>query len=130
MDSSIAIKPPPAAVSKTLAARDPVTVREAVATDLDHAKAATPSGDGGFRHNEQKSGQQGDQPGHDHAPQDPLADAESRDVIYRERDVRTAEREHPDQALQRLRAYRPAAAMPVAPVDDTPSADPHADIKA
>ncbi len=129
MDSSISIKPPPAA-AKTLAARDPVTVREAVATDLDRAKTVSPAGDGNPRHHDQRSGQQhGDHPGHDHPPQDVLADAESRDLIYRERDVRAAERPHPDQALLRQQAYRPTPPTPTDPAAaKTP--DPHADIKA
>jgi hypothetical protein len=127
MDSSISIKPPPAALSKTLAARDPVTVREAVATDLDHAKAVSPSGDGASQQHDQRSGQQqGDHPAHEHPPQDVLVDAESRELIYRERDVRAAERAHPDQALLRQRAYQPA------PADKAPQPplDPHADLKA
>ena len=50
----------------------------------------------------------------------------SRDVIYRERDVRAADREHPDHALLRQRAYRPAVGgqRPCRPTI------PHADIRA
>ena len=73
-------------------------------------------------------------PAHDHTPlehpaHDPevVADPESRSVIYRERDVRTAEREHPDQALLRQRAYRPAPPEPAKVALDT---EPHADVKA
>jgi hypothetical protein len=127
MDSGISIKPPR---PPALAARDPVTVREAVATDLDVSKAAAATGDSGNRHNDQRPGdRRHDQPGSDPLPQDVVVDPESRDVIYRERDVRKADREHPDQALLRQRAYRPA--LPT-PADQTPAApdDPHADIKA
>ncbi len=130
MDSSISIKPSHAAVGKPLATRDPVTVREAVQTDLARSKVVTPAGDGGSRQNDQQGDRQsGEQPAHDHPPQDVLADPESRDVIYRERDVRAAERLHPDQALLRQRAYR--ATQPAAAEGAAPSAsDPHADIKA
>ena len=55
-----------------------------------------------------------------------MADPNSRDVIYRERDVRAGDREHPDHALLRLRAYRPASEEGVLPS----SYDPHADIRA
>ena len=55
-----------------------------------------------------------------------MADPNSRDVIYRERDVRASDREHPDHALLRLRAYRPAV-PDSAPL---PSDDPHADFRA
>jgi hypothetical protein len=49
-------------------------------------------------------------------------------VINRENDVRaqSASREHPDQALLRLRAYRPARIES----DITSAAEPHANIKA
>jgi hypothetical protein len=118
MDSSLTIKPRPG-VQKPYAPRDPVPVREAVETDLDAAKAVAATGDGG--------GPQRD-PHHDHAPHDVVADPESRDVIYRENDVRTRANEpvHLDQALLRFRAYRPAH-------DDTevsPDTEAHANIKA
>ena len=63
---------------------------------------------------------------HDHAPPDVIADPEARDVIMRENDIRNQAGEHPDQALLRLRAYRP-----VQP-DTTPAGpnEPHANIKA
>ena len=130
MDSSITIKPSHAAVGKSLATRDPVTVREAVETDLDRSKTVASAGDGGSRQNEQRGDhQRGDHAAHDHPPQDLLADPESRDVLYRERDVRAAERTHPDQALLRQRAYRPAHPAP-ADGAATPTSDPHANIKA
>jgi hypothetical protein len=65
---------------------------------------------------------------HDHAPTDVIADPETRDVINRENDIRNqaGNREHPDQALLRLRAYRPARSE-----TDPPAAnEPHANIKA
>ena len=87
MDSSFTIKPLPGA-RKGYASRDPVTVREAVSTDLDAAKTVTAAThDSGAQHRDQHL---------EHAPQDLLADPDSRDVIYRERDVRGAERELPD----------------------------------
>ena len=127
MDASISIKSPPPA-GKSLAVRDPVTAREAVATDLDHAKAVTPAGDGGAKHHDQHQ-RHADQRGQhaDHAPQDLIADPASREVIYRERDVRAEGGAHPDQALLRQRAYRPASA---AESSSSVAHDPHADIKA
>jgi hypothetical protein len=117
MDSNFTIKPR-AGVQKTYAPRDPVAVREAVETDLDATKTVAPSGDPGSQQRD---------PRHDHAPHDVVADPESREVINRENDVSalTADREHPDQALLRQRAYRPAEREP-----DHPPAEPHANIKA
>ena len=65
---------------------------------------------------------------HDHAPPDVIVDPEARNVINRENDIRNQadHREHPDQALLRLRAYRPARSE-----TDPPAAnEPHANIKA
>jgi hypothetical protein len=128
MDSSLIIKSPPA-VAKSRAMRDPVPVREAVATELVAAKTVASAGDngddeggpprdGGGRHADQQP---------DHAPRDLVVDPEGREVIYRERDIRAAEREHPDQALLRQRAYH--RHIP-AETDAPPADDPHADIKA
>jgi hypothetical protein len=118
MDGSFTIKPR-AGTQKAYAPRDPVPVRE-VETDLDAAKAVAAAGDGG-------APPQRD-PRHDHVPHDVVADPESREVIYRENDVRTHANEppHPDQALLRLRAYRPPRAEPEGPTDS----EPHANIKA
>jgi hypothetical protein len=118
MDSSFTIKPS-AALPKGYAARDPVTVREAVATELDAGKTVTATGDHGHSQRD---------PHHDHAPHDVVADPESREVINRENDVRAqaSEREHPDQALLRQRAYRP----PPGPAEHPPAIEPHANIKA
>jgi hypothetical protein len=58
-----------------------------------------------------------------------MVDPEARNVINRENDIRNQadNREHPDQALLRLRAYRPAAR----PEADPPAtSEPHANIKA
>jgi hypothetical protein len=118
MDNNFTIKPRPGA--QKYAPRDPVPVREAVDTDLDAAKAAGAPGDPGR--------QQHHDPRHDHAPHDVVADPESREVINRENDVRAQanEREHPDQALLRQRAYRPACPDADAP----PANESHANIKA
>jgi len=119
MDNNVTIKPPPG-VRKTYAPRDPVPVREAVETDLDSAKSVTATGDGG--------GGQPRDPRSDHSPQDVVADPESRDVIIRENDVRAqaGEREHPDQALLRQRAYQPARSD----AEAKPDGEPHANIEA
>jgi hypothetical protein len=120
MDSSFTIKPRPP-VQKTYALRDPVPVREAVETDLSPSQAAAAGGDGAPHRDRQQDLQQ------DHAPHDMVADPDSRDVIYRENDVRTHANEpvHPDQALLRLRAYRPTSGTE-GPADG----EPHANIKA
>src|SRR5262245_47305273 len=109
----ISIKPP----AKNLAARDPVTVREAVATDLGRAKPVAAAGDGDARSQDRRQDQRhdqrrGDHPAHDHGPTDLLANPESRDLIYRERDVRAVDHVHTDQALLAQRAYRPAPITP------------------
>jgi hypothetical protein len=128
MDSSLIIKPPPA-VAKSRATRDPVPVREAVATELVAAKTVASPDDSGGKENgsSQDSGGRNADQHSDHAPHDLVVDPESRDVIYRERDIRAAEREHPDQALLRQRAYH--RHIP-AETEVEPAGDPHADIKA
>ena len=126
MDSNLTIKPR-AGVPTSYAARDPVTVREAVETDLDATKTVTATGDHGGQQRDPRQDSHQD-PHQDQAPHDVVADPESREVINRENDVRThaSEREHPDQALLRQRAYRPVRAEPEPP----PAAEPHANIKA
>lgn len=116
MDSSFTIKPNAAVAKFTPRERQPS--REPVATELDSAKTVAAVSDGG---------EQRERP-HDHLPHDVVADPESREVINRENDIRAhaGEREHPDQALLRYRAYRPAAAAPEQPAP----AEPHANIKA
>jgi hypothetical protein len=114
MDGSFTIKP--AGVPKfTPRERSPV---KPVETELDAAKSVTAAGDG----SEQR------EPPHDHTPHDVVVDPEAREVINRENDVATqaAEREHPDQALLRIRAYRPARSES----DNTSPSEPHANIKA
>lgn len=117
MDSSFTIKPLAAATKSY--SRDHVTASKAVETDLDATRSVAATGDGG-----------GEQPDRrrDHPPPDLVADPESREVINRENDVRTQaiEREHPDQALLRLRAYRPARSE----AEHPPDTEPHANIKA
>ena len=122
MDGSFTIKPRPSA-PKVYAARDPVPVREAMETDLDPARAVAAVGDGGAPQRDPRQDSR-----HDHAPHDMVADPESRDVIYRENDVRThaGEAVHPDQALLRLRAYRPGRTDN----EVAPGTESHANIKA
>jgi hypothetical protein len=130
MDSSFAIKPPPG-IAQTRAVRDPVTVRAAVDTELVGSRTVGGASGRGEKDDNPKQDDQHGTRDHEsrteHAPQDLVADPDSRDVIYRERDVRASDREHPDHALMRLRAYRPAI------LDEEPApspADPHADIRA
>jgi hypothetical protein len=124
VDNGFAVKPR-AGLHRTYGPRDPVPVRQAVETDLDPdrtvAAAEQNSGDG--------SGRQGDhrhnQPPPGHATSDVVVDPETRERIYRERDVRAASRQHPDQAMLRQRAYGRA------PAGDGPiDGEPHADIEA
>jgi hypothetical protein len=116
MDTSFTIKPRPGVQKFT---RDPLPARQAVATELDAAQAVAATGDNGSEQRERR---------HEHVPHDLIADPESREVINRENDVRaqSVEREHPDQALARLRAYRPA----VSENEQAPGTEPHANIKA
>jgi hypothetical protein len=98
--------------------RDP---RQAPETELsvDKIVAATNGEQSDTEHREQRQ---------DHAPPDVIADPEARDVIIRENDIRNQAGEHPDQALMRVRAYRPARTGDVADPNEPPSA--HANIKA
>lgn len=116
MDTSFTIKPP-AGVPK-LTPRDSTRSRDAIATELDAAKSVA-AADGSADRRERRQ---------EHLPHDVVADPESREVINRENDVsaQSAEREHPDQALARLRAYRPARAE----TDPPATTEPHANIKA
>jgi hypothetical protein len=114
MDGSFTIKP--AAVPKfTPRERSPA---RPVETELDAAQTVT-TADGGQEQREQRQ---------DHLPHDVVVDPEAREVINRENDVRaqSTPREHPDQALLRSRAYRPARSES----DTTVPAELHANIKA
>ena len=127
MDSSFTVKPPRPGAPKLYTPRDPVPVREAVETELETTKTVTAAGDGGARQGARRHDD--DKPGehrHEPLPQDVVVDPASREVIYRERDVRTADREHPDQALARQRAYRQTPPD----AEHAPPAEPHANIKA
>ena len=90
-----------------------------IETELDAEKTVTAAGDGGQEQRERHP---------DHMPHDVVVDPESREVINRENDVRAhaEEREHPDQALLRYRAYQPARSES----DNTAPIEPHANIKA
>ena len=116
MDGSFPIKPNAAVPKFTPRDRSPA---RPVETELDAAKAVSAGGDPGAQQRD---------PRHDHAPHDVVVDPESREVINRENDVRAhaQEREHPDQALLRYRAYRPARSES----DNTAPVEPHANIKA
>ena len=130
MDSSYSIKAPRGIYKP----RDPVAVRAAVATELDGSKTV---GATGREAGQQQRDPREDHPHHDHqakepardqSPHDVVADPASREVIYRERDVRANGGEHPDHALLRQRAYRlPHAGNTEAPAQPS---DPHADFKA
>jgi hypothetical protein len=117
MDGSFPIKPNAAVPKFTPRDRSPA---RPVETELNAAKTVTAAGDGGNDSRERHP---------DHMPHDVVVDPESREVINRENDVRAlaAEREHPDQALLRYRAYRPARSES----DTAPATEPpHANIKA
>ena len=102
--------------------RDP---RQASVTELEASKTVTAADSSDADQREKPH----DHTPTDHAPTDVIADPETRNVINRENDIRNQadNREHPDQALLRLRAYRPAAR----PETEPPSSnEPHANIKA
>ena len=121
MDSSFTIRPRVGVQHFT--SRDP---RQAPETELSVEKiVAAASGD----HSDTEQREQR----HDHAPPDVIADPEARDVIMRENDIRNQAGEHPDQALLRLRAYRPARTGDVADPNEPQAgnhASNHANIKA
>ena len=118
MDSNFAIKPRPSV--QNFKQRSPTPQHDAAETEVDAAKSVAAVGDARDEPREQHGQRSG--------PLDVAVDPESRDVINRENDIRaqSVEREHPDQALARLRAYRPAASESESPT----AAEPHANIKA
>jgi len=113
MDSSFTVRPRVGVQQFT--SRDP---RQAPETELAATKTVTAFGDNDGDTEQREKRQE-------HAPPDVIADPEARDVIIRENDIRNQAGEHPDQALLRVRAYRPAR------TDDVPTPnEPHANIKA
>jgi hypothetical protein len=127
MDSSFSIKPRPGVHKAAL--RDPAPVREAVGTELNAGKTVNATGDGAGK--QSHDNRHGEQQRPEHLPHDVTVDPQSREMIYRERDVRAADREHPDQALQRQRAYgHHVYGQQAADSEAPPPDDPHADIKA
>jgi hypothetical protein len=117
MDSSFTVRPRVGVQQFT--SRDP---RQAPETELsvDKTVAALGDNDGDTEQREKP---------HEHAPPDVIADPEARDVIIRENDIRNQAGEHPDQALMRLRAYRPVRTDDV-PDPNDPQTSIHANIKA
>jgi len=121
MDSSFTVRPRVGVQQFT--SRDP---RQAPETELAAAKTVAAPGDtdGDTEQREKRQ---------EHAPPDVIADPEARDVIIRENDIRNQAGEHPDQALMRLRAYRPARTNDVADPNEPQAsnqASVHANIKA
>lgn len=129
MDSGITIKPRPGVSPRSHALRDPITVREAVDTELDPTKVVTAVANGGAKHNNSP---------HDEASaREVVLDPEGREALFSAIDVRAEPVEQsPNQALMRQRAYQQHKAQREAPpetsADDTPLSgrDPHADIEA
>lgn len=124
MDNVLSVKPG-ATLRGPFASRDPMPVRPVADTELDPSKTVAAVD----RDRRQQPDQQGgdardDRRGHpEHAPAEAVVvDPETQDRLFRERDVCAELREHPDQAMQRQRAYghSPAAGGP----------RPHADIEA
>lgn len=129
MDSSFTIKPRPAVSPRAHALRDPVTVREAVDTELDAGKAVAPSTDGGASHQNPHDG-----PHDETSGRDVVIDPNAREALYNAIDVRAGHDEQsPNQALMRRRAYqqqpRPESHPQNSEIAD-PDRDPHADIEA
>jgi hypothetical protein len=118
MDSNFAIKPRPSV--QNFKQRSPTPQHDAAETEVDAAKSVAAVGDARDEPREQHGQRSG--------PLDVAVDPESRDVINRENDIRARDdhRQHPDQALLRFRAYRPADIEPKNP----PPGEPHANIKA
>jgi hypothetical protein len=119
---SMTVKSRPAAVARSNALRDPVTVREAVDTELDPSKAVNAAGDGGARHDNAS------QDHHESSQREVVIDPDARDALFQAIDVRAAhEEQSPNQVLIGQRAYRQAAP---AQSSLAPPSDPHADIEA
>lgn len=124
MDNGFSIKPSAGALRRPHSPRDPLPVPRTSETELEPSKTVA-SAD--WEHGRQRGGdddESGRQDGRrnpDHAVPEVVVDPETQDRIFRERDVRAALREHPDQAMQRQRAYGHAPAGGVRP---------HADIEA
>ena len=134
MDSSFVIKPR-APVHKSYAPRDPVPVRASIETELDTSRTVNATGSGDDKQSDQgRDDGQGrhDDPRSDHASYEVAVDPDNRDKLFRERDVRAADREHPDQALLRQRAYGHTQAGRLMPArgEILPAAESHADIEA
>jgi hypothetical protein len=125
MDSSFIVKP--RAGASGFAPRDPVPVRETTATELDPSRTVAAPGQGGGD-GTGKHGERGkhDEPASGHTSPEVVVDPDNRDLMFRERDVRTAGREHPGQALLRQRAYLQNAGGGELPA----ASDTHADIEA
>ncbi len=118
MDSSFVVRPRSALHGP--GPRDPVPVRQAD-TDLNPSRAVNAAGDTTDRERQRQRDQR-----QDPMPHDAGLDPETRERLFRERDVRSDGGEHPDQALLRQRAYgRPpltlTAESQTAP--DSPQAD-------
>jgi hypothetical protein len=129
VDNGLLIKPR-IGVHRTYAPRDPVPVREAAETELDASRSVTATGEAPGDQDGQSSGQPGGQrhpdPLPDHPAHEVVVDPQTRERIYRERDVRTGERQRPDQAMLRQRAY----GRPLAAAEGRAEAGPQADIEA
>lgn len=121
MDSNFTIKARPGVLPRSNALRDPVTVREAPDTELDPAKAVTPTDRGGKQDHH-------DRP-HEQAKHEVIIDPGVRDALFHAVDVRTAHDDEPDAALLRQRAYRPSSSANKPAEGDTRD-NPHADIEA
>jgi len=124
MDNSLSIRPG-AAIRGPYASRDPLPVRQVAESELDPSKTVAAVDPDRRRQPGNGGGDPGRQEGHqnpDHPNLDVVVDPETQDRLFRERDVRTAPQEHPDQAMLRQRAYghSPSAGGP----------RPHADIEA
>jgi hypothetical protein len=129
MDSGFTIKPRPGVIPRSHALRDPVTVREAVDTELDPTKVVTAAGDGEAKH---------DNSPHDEASaREVTLDPLGREALFSAIDVRAEHTEQsPQEALMHLRAYRQHTAHHEARADKLADdaavvdQDPHADIEA
>lgn len=125
MDSKLTIKPRPGVASRSNVLRDPVTVREAVDTELDPSKSVTALADNSAKH-----GNAG--PHQEASARDLVIDPQAQAALFSAVDVRAEPAEQsPNQALMRQRAYqqhRAPKGNPESPADAAP--DPHADIEA
>jgi|SRR5215468_5086134 len=127
MDAGLTIRPT-ANVAETMLVRpEPVPVRTAVATTLGPAKSVTATADARRPAGYDPARNQAAQP-QPTTRDEVFIDPQTREVIFRVIDIRTnqVDRQIPDEALLRMRAYNRALVNGENPLDSEPNMDTEA----